>query len=332
MSDDQWTRSVWLEQYGVDAWERMSTIREIESRLAEYTKRGYIRGSSHPAIGMEAVAVGVSLNLRQTDAIASTHRGHAHCLAKGADPQRLLAELFGRATGYCHGKGGSMHLGVRELGILGTNGIVGASIGIATGAALAARQQHTDEVVIAYFGDGAMGQGMFHEALNLAAIWRLPCIYVCENNHYAQSARVEEMISVSDLASRAQAYSMPGVNVDGMDVYAVWSAAREAILRARQAEGPTLLVADTYRFLGHMVGDTEIYRTAEEREEWRKRDPIARLEADLRTAGLVDTATLDAKRAQIVSRIDEAEVAAVAAPAPSLKTAYTDVYGGKSDA
>ncbi len=294
MSDDQWTRSVWLEQYGVDAWERMSTIREIESRLAEYTKRGYIRGSSHPAIGMEAVAVGVSLNLRQTDAIASTHRGHAHCLAKGADPQRLLAELFGRATGYCHGKGGSMHLGVRELGILGTNGIVGASIGIATGAALAARQQHTDEVVIAYFGDGAMGQGMFHEALNLAAIWRLPCIYVCENNHYAQSARVEEMISVS--------------------------------------EGPTLLVADTYRFLGHMVGDTEIYRTAEEREEWRKRDPIARLEADLRTAGLVDTATLDAKRAQIVSRIDEAEVAAVAAPAPSLKTAYTDVYGGKSDA
>lgn len=331
MSRDQWTHGVWLAQYGIDAWERMSTIREIESRLAAYAKQGYIRGSTHPAIGMEAVAVGVSLALHQTDVIASTHRGHAHCLAKGADPQRLLAELFGRATGYCGGKGGSMHLAVRELGILGTNGIVGASIGLATGAALAARQQHSDEVVVAYFGDGALNQGIFHEALNLAAIWRLPCIYVCENNHYAQSAPVEEMISISDLACRAQAYGMPGVNVDGMDIYAVWSVAQVAILRARHAEGPTLLVADTYRFLGHMVGDTEIYRTDEERAAWRRRDPIAHLEADLRTAGLVDNATLDARRSEIVHCVDQAEQVALSASKPSVHTAYTDVYGGNSD-
>ncbi|HEV2358989.1 MAG TPA: thiamine pyrophosphate-dependent dehydrogenase E1 component subunit alpha [bacterium] len=330
MSDATLLRAEWLPRYGAQAWGLMSLIREIENRLAGYLQRGYIRGSTHPSVGMEAVAVGVSLNLQAADLITSTHRGHGHCLAKGAEPERVLAELFGRSSGYCGGKGGSMHLAARELGILGTNGIVGASVGLATGAALAARQRATGRVAAAYFGEGGINQGIFHEALNLAAIWKLPCIYVCENNHYAQSSPVEEMASVRDLSIRAHAYGIPGVNVDGMDVYAVWTAAHEAVARAQRGEGPTLIIADTYRFLGHMVGDTEMYRSATERDSWKGRDPITRLETELINAGVASDRSLNEMQGAIAACVDVAERNALAAPEPAPEEAYQGVYGGVS--
>ncbi|HEV2358976.1 MAG TPA: thiamine pyrophosphate-dependent dehydrogenase E1 component subunit alpha [bacterium] len=321
-------RSLWLQLYGSQALRLMMSIRELEGRLGEYSKRGYIRGTTHPSVGMEAVAVGISLQLEREDKITSTHRGHAHCLAKGADPERMLAELFGRSTGYSEGKGGSMHLAVRELGILGTNGIVGASIGLATGAALAAQQTRAPWIAVAYFGEGGINQGIFHESLNLAAIWKLPCVYVCENNHFAQSSRVEEMASVPDLTVRAVAYGIPGTNVDGMDVYAVWSGVRPAILRARKGEGPALIVADTYRFLGHHAGDTEIYRTNEEREAWRVRDPISRLEGELLDGGVLTDHHLAELRDDVARMVARAEKTALAAPVPPPSAAYTQVYGG----
>jgi acetoin:2,6-dichlorophenolindophenol oxidoreductase subunit alpha len=323
------SRMEWLSQQGLTAWRSMARIRELEGRLADYSQRGLIRGSTHPSVGMEAVAVGVSLNLTPNDVIASTHRGHGHVLAKGGDPTKLLAELFGRTSGYCRGKGGSMHIAVRELGIFGTNGIVGSSIGIATGAAFAMKYNGEKNIAIAYFGDGGINQGIFHECLNLAAIWRLPCVYVCENNHFAQSAPVEEMVAGNDLAGRSRSFGIPGLGVDGMDVYAVWLEARAAIQRARTGEGPSLLVADTYRFLGHMVGDTEIYRTRAQREIWQLRDPIAKLEQELVDLHLVSMDELKSERAAIAEVITAAERTAVEAELPPAETAFADVYGGQ---
>ena len=320
-------RTTWLREHGLDAWRKMVSIRELEQRLADYSKAGHIRGSSHPSVGMEAVAVGVSFTLGREDIIASTHRGHAHCLAKGAEPAPLLAEIFGRSAGYCGGKGGSMHVGVRELGILGTNGIVGASIGMATGAALAAQYRKNREVAVAYFGDGATNQGLFHEALNLAAIWKLPVVYVCENNHYAQSASADDMIAVKDLSERAAAFAIPGIPIDGMDVIAVVEAAQTAVDRARAGEGPSLIVADTYRYLGHMVGDTEIYRTEAEREEWKLRDPIRRVEEALLAEGLGSADQLRALRVEIAAAIDAAEATALASPVAPASQAFAHVYG-----
>lgn len=324
-------RQAWLDRRGIEAWTGMARIRELEMRLPAHAKAGDIPGSSHPAVGMEAVAVGVSLELRTSDSIASTHRGHAHCLAKGAEPWRLFAEIFGRKDGYCGGRGGSMHIAARELGILGTNGIVGAGIGIATGAALAARLAGGDDIAIAYLGEGATNQGTFHESLNLASIWRLPVVYVCENNHFAQSSRIEEMVNISDLARRADAYGIPGLSVDGMDVFTVNEAAAEAIARARAGDGPSLLVADTYRYLGHMVGDTEIYRSEDERAQWRERDPIARLESELRRHGLIDSARLEALNDGIRAEIDRAVALALSSPVPDAASATDDVYGDRPD-
>jgi TPP-dependent pyruvate/acetoin dehydrogenase alpha subunit len=325
-------RNEWLRRHGMAALERMRTIREVESRLTGYVQEGLIKGSTHPSVGMEAVAVGVALCLEPADTVASTHRGHGHCLAKGAEPPGLLAELFGRSTGYCGGKGGSMHLASRSLGLLGTNGIVGASIGIATGAALAAKLADSSVVAVAFFGDGAINQGIFHEALNLASIWSLPVLYVCENNQYAQSAPIAEMAAVADLTDRAASYAIPGERVDGMDVSAVWQAAARAVARARDGRGPTLLVAETWRYLGHMVGDTEIYRTPAETEPWRERDPIAQLERWLLELG-IPAAELERRAATVKAAVDDAEAAAKASPVPALATAFTDVYGdGSRDA
>jgi pyruvate dehydrogenase E1 component alpha subunit len=311
---------------GRQALNLMQVIREFESRLAAYAKEGLIRGSTHPGVGMEAVAVGVAMGLRTDDTIASTHRGHAHCLAKGADPGRLLAEIFGRSDGYCGGKGGSMHAGVAAYGILGTNGIVGAGIGIATGAALAAQLAGRDSVSVAFFGDGAINQGIFHESLNLAAIWSLPAIYVCENNHYAQSAALRDMVVNADLAARAAGYAVPSLAVDGMDVAAVYRAAGSAVDRARGGQGPTLIVADTYRYLGHMVGDTEIYRDAAEVDRWRARDPIPRLTTELVERGLMEPDAVKTAERAAVQLVDQAEVFARRSAAPAPSTAYLDVY------
>lgn len=323
-------RAQWMVSVGPEVWHSMLAIREIESRLADYIKRGYIAGSTHQSVGMEAVAVGVSMSLRRTDLIASNHRGHAHCLAKGAAPERLLAELFGRATGYCGGKGGSMLIAAPELGILGTDAIVGASIGIATGAALAAQVAGNDTVAVAYFGDGAVNEGIFHEALNLAAVWRLPCVFVCENNHYAKSCAVETMVPIPDVATRAAAYGMPGINVDGMDAYAVWAATRIAVAQARNGLGPSLVVADTYRMCGHSVGDTEIYRTECERDQWQARDPIATIERDLRILGVIDAEVVIAAREEVRQYVDTAEAAALAAPLAPIASARYDVYGSRA--
>lgn len=310
---------------GLAALEQMSFIREFESRLPGYADAGLIRGSTHPSVGMEAVAVGVSRTLRDADSVASNHRGHAHCLAKGADAGRTLAEILGRRDGYCGGKGGSMHIGVKELGILGTNGIVGAGIGLATGAALAAQAQGTDDVAVAFFGDGASNQGVLAEALNLAAIWNLPVVFVCENNHFAQSATLEDMVAQHDLQRRGEAYGVPSVDVDGMDVEAVADAAAEAVQRARSGQGPTFIVADTYRYLGHMAGDTEIYRTAEQVEQWKSRDPIARLAEKLLESNVLDQEQLEAIAAAAVAAVDRAEAFAKASPYPDVASAFTQV-------
>jgi len=310
---------------GVEALKAMTSIREFESRLPAYSKDGLIRGSTHPSVGMEAIAVGVSRSLRPTDSIASNHRGHAHCLAKGADPGRTLAEIMGRRDGYCGGKGGSMHIGVKELGILGTNGIVGAGIGLATGAALAAQMQNTGDVAVAYFGDGATNQGVLAESFNLAAIWNLPVVFICENNHYAQSATLEQMVAQPVLSRRGEAYGVRSVDVDGMDIEAVANVAAEAVAKARSGQGPTFLVADTYRYLGHMADDTEIYRTREQVEEWKGRDPIAALASKLIAAGYLTQDDVTRIANEAVISVDAAEAFAKASPYPARTEAFTQV-------
>ncbi len=217
-----------------------------------------------------------------------------------------------------------MHIASRELGILGTNGIVGASIGIATGAALAAQLQGTSDIAVAFFGDGAINQGMFHEAVNLASIWSLPVVFVCENNQYAQSAAIADMVAIKDLSTRAQSYGIPGHAVDGMDVYTVWNAARSAVERARSGRGPSLVVADTWRFFGHMVGDTERYRTAEDHDRWRQRDPIDALQSQFQEFGAEDLADIES---MVIAEVDDAERIARHSPDPHIDSAFTDVYG-----
>lgn len=311
---------------GMQALRMMILIREFEQRLPGYAAEKLIRGSTHPSVGMEAVAVGVSLVLQPQDSIVSSHRGHAHCLARGSDPGCTLAEILGRSDGYCSGKGGSMHIAVQELGILGTNGIVGAGIGLAVGAALASSLGKADAVAIAYFGDGAANQGTLAESMNLAAIWSLPVVFVCENNHYAQSSPIEKMVAQPQISRRGEAYGVVSHDVDGMDVMAVYSVATEAVRRARSGQGPSLVVADTYRYLGHMVDDTQMYRQGTEVDTWRSKDPIERIAARLTEAGLLNAdgraqVALDATRA-----VDEAERFARKSPPPAVDLAFTDVY------
>src|SRR5438105_15640511 len=241
----------------VEVLRRMMLIRAFDSLLPDLYTRGLIRGSSHAAIGQEAVAVGACAALAADDYITSTHRGHGHAIAKGCDVNRMMAELLGRRDGYCRGKGGSMHIADFSLGMLGANGIVGGGFGIAGGAALSAKLRGSGQVALCFFGDGAANQGAFHEVANLSAIWKLPLILLCENNRFAMSARVENMVAVSDLAERARAYGFPGVSVDGMDVVSVRDAVAAARSRAVRGDGPTLVVADCYRFAGHFSGDTQ---------------------------------------------------------------------------
>src|SRR5438270_7368417 len=237
----------------LEMFDRMMTIRLFEMRVIELFREGVIRGSTHTYIGMEAGAVGACTALRADDYITSTHRGHGHCIAKGGDPRLMMAELLGKATGYCKGKGGSMHIADVEAGILGANGIVGGGIGLATGAALAAQRAGRDDVTLCFFGDGALNQGVLHESANLAAIWKLPVVYICENNQYAMSARADKFTSVPDPEVRAKAYGFPGVSCDGMDVMAVYRTVADAVARARAGEGPSLVVCVTYRYFGHHV-------------------------------------------------------------------------------
>ncbi len=299
----------------------MRLIRRFEERVVELVNRDEIPGVTHEYVGQEAVAAGVCHALRPDDVITSTHRGHGHILAKGGDPRRMMAELMGKATGYNRGRGGSMHIADLSLGIYGANGIVGAGAPIACGAALAAALQGSGRVAAAFFGDGGMNQGVVHEALNLAAIWKLPVIFVCENNGYAISAPIRQMAAVERLADRAAGYGMPGESVEGMDVLAVHAAATRAVQRARSGGGPTLLECVTYRFVGHFTAENARgikYRTDEEIAEWRKRDPLVTYPAWLRQEGICDPARVDA---EVDAVLEEAIAFARQSPFPAPEEA-----------
>jgi TPP-dependent pyruvate/acetoin dehydrogenase alpha subunit len=310
----------------VSFYRTMRLIRRFEERVVELVNRDEIPGVTHEYVGQEAVATGVCHALRADDAITSTHRGHGHILAKGGDPARMIAELMGKATGYNRGRGGSMHIADLSLGIFGANGIVGAGTPIACGAAFAAKLQGQDRVAAAFFGDGGMNQGVVHEALNLAAIWKLPVIFVCENNGYAISASIAEMAVVERLADRAAGYGMPGEVVDGMDVLAVHAAASRAVERARGGQGPTLLECRTYRFVGHFTAEKARgikYRSDEEIAEWRKRDPLVTYPGWLRQQGICDPAEVDP---EVERLLDEAVAFARQSPLPAPEEALDGMY------
>ena len=253
----------------------MVTIRNFEERGIPETGQRRMSASVHSSAGQEAVPTGVCSQLTNEDYMGSTHRGHGHCIAKGVEPRTMMAELFGRATGSNKGKGGSMHIADMSKGMLGTNGVVGASIPLAVGAALTSKVKKLGRVAVAFFGDGASNQGVLHESMNLASVWKLPVIFVCENNGYAMSTPSEYALSTAHVSDRAAGYDMPGIHVDGMDVFAVYDAAGQAVARARAGEGPTLMECETYRFYGHTAFDDPLtYRSKEEEDHWRARDPL----------------------------------------------------------
>ncbi|MBM4340985.1 MAG: thiamine pyrophosphate-dependent dehydrogenase E1 component subunit alpha [Deltaproteobacteria bacterium] len=258
----------------IDLYRMMVRIRAFEEQCIQLSHKGLIGGSLHLYIGEEAIAAGSIDVLNADDYIASTHRGHGHCIAKEADMGRMFAELLGKETGYCKGRGGSMHIADVKLGMLGANGIVGAGIPIAVGAALAIKYRKGNQVVLCFFGDGATSTGAFHEGVNLGAAWRLPVIFICENNLYAITTPISKSCALRDVADRANGYGMPGVMVDGNDVLAVREAALKAVERARKGDGPTLIECKTYRWLGHHLGDDGKYRSPEEVQYWKDRDPI----------------------------------------------------------
>lgn len=306
-------------------FERMQLIRAFDTRVVELFDRKLVRGSAHPYIGMEAIAVGVCSALGPDDKITSTHRGHGHCLARGLDPTRMMAEILGREMGYCRGKGGSMHITAMEHGMLGADAIVGGSHGIAVGAAYATRLQGGDGVVACFFGDGAANEGSFHEACNLASVLAAPVVFVCENNQWALSTPTAASMNIEHVADRAAAYGFPGVVADGNDVLAMHAATAEAVVRARASKGPTLIEAKSYRMTPHSAFATGETSTAEELERWRARDPIDRLAKHLLEAGVAQQ-RLDAIVAQVAAEIDAATETAIAAPPPPPEQAIEDVY------
>lgn len=303
----------------------MRRIRSFELAVVELFARGKIPGFLHTYVGEEAVAAGVCAALRPDDYIISTHRGHGHLIAKGGRLDLMMAELFGRSTGYCKGKGGSMHIAEPDLGMLGANAIVGAGTVIINGAALTAQYLGTDRVAVAFFGDGASNTGAFHEALNLASVWNLPTIFVCENNGYAESTPQRQHQKITDIARRAVAYDIPGVTVDGNDVAAVYNAAVEAVARARADGGPTLLEAKTYRWRGHYEGDPQMYRPRDEVEAWEKKCPIERWRATLLAQG-VPSAALDEIDEHIRQELEQAVAFAEQSPWPEPADARSDIF------
>jgi len=311
----------------LDVYQQLRTIRSFEEKLEALVMAGRLPGFLHLYVGQEAVAVGVCAHLRERDAVSSTHRGHGHCIAKGVDLTGMMAELFGRRTGICKGKGGSMHIADVDRGMLGANGIVGAGLPLAVGAALTASVKKTGGVAVAFFGDGATNQGQFHESLNLAAAWKLPAIFVLENNGYGEATPTEFATPLTDLAERAVAYRMHSLVADGMDFFDVFEKAGEAIGRARDGKGPTLLECKTYRFLGHFVGDPLGYRTEAELADWKtNRDPLEVFVAKATEMGLVSAPALARIDAEVDAKIDAAIAAAAEAPFPSPEDVLTDVY------
>lgn len=297
----------------------MVRIRQFDERTIELFLAGIVKGTAHSCVGQEAVAAGACAHLELDDFIVSHHRGHGHCIAKGAETSRMMAELMGRSTGYCGGLGGSMHIAALELNILGANGVVGAGIGIGTGAALAAKLRGRKGVGIAFFGDGAANEGIFHEALNLASLWKLPIIFLCENNLYGLSTSMAESTSIDQISKRAQAYSMPGMTIDGNDVLAVHAAVGEAVERARAGLGPTLIEAMTYRWGDHsMRANLPRYRQEEEETSWRAKDPIRRIESLLTATYGIGESQLDLQRQDAKTEIESAIAFANASTEPSF--------------
>ena len=305
----------------------MQTIRRFEERASDDYQAGAIYGVVHCYIGEEAVAVGVCAALNRDDQIISTHRGHGHCLAKGADLNRMMAELYGRQTGYCKGKGGSMHIADFSIGMLGANGIVAGGIPIVTGAGLAAQLEGKGRVAVSFFGDGASNAGPFHESINIAATWKLPMLYVCENNLYSAGTIAADTLALSDVAARAAGYGIPGVVVDGNDVMAVYEAAEAAVNRARAGQGPTLIECKTYRWRGHTERPgQEDPRPKEEIEEWRQRDPINRFGTNLIEHGLLTEEAWQKMDAEILDAIEEAVKFSEESPFPEPEAAVEDIF------
>jgi pyruvate dehydrogenase E1 component alpha subunit len=312
----------------LDIHHRMVRIRIFEEEAGKLMESGKVPGALHLYVGEEAVAAGVMVHLSAKDQITSTHRGHGHLVAKGGDLKKMYAELFGRATGYCKGKGGSMHISDMDLGMLGANGIVGAGPPIAIGAAFSNKYRGTDNVTCCFFGDGASNEGTFHEAANMAALYKLPVVLVCENNGFGEFTRQDRHQAIVDIADRAAGYGMPGVIVDGMDAIAVYEAAGEAIARARRGGGPTLLECKTYRFYDHVGirGMGVIYRDDSEVIEWRKRDPIVLFEARLAEEGILSAEAAAAVHERVLFEVREAIAFAESSPFPTEDALLEDVY------
>ncbi len=309
-------------------YRRMVMIRLFEEQVNDLYTRALMPGLAHLYIGEEAIAVGVCEALRSDDYITSTHRGHGHCLAKGAAIDRMFAELLGKEAGYCKGKGGSMHIADPDTGNLGANAIVAGSAGIATGAAFSSKRLGNGRVTVCFFGEGALGQGVVYEVMNMAALWKLPVIYVCENNMYNEYTHVSET-AAGDILARGPAFGVPSESVDGQDVRAVYTVTKRLVERARKGEGPAFLMANTYRFMGHHVGDIsrEYYRSKQEEQTWKsERDPIRVATGAILAQKIADQAALDQIQAEVKAEIDKAVQFAMAAPYPTVDKVEQDVY------
>lgn len=313
----------------IEMFRRMVKIRKFEEKVEDLSRKAILPGLHHLYIGEEAVAVGAISALCKEDLIISTHRGHGHCIAKGVDVKKMMVELFGKKLGCCRGKGGSMHISDIEIGMLGANGIVGSNISIAGGAALAAKLRKTSQVVVSFFGDGATNTGAFHEGINLASLWKVPAVFVCENNLYAISVAQSRATSVSDIADRATSYRIPGVTVDGMDVIGVYDVAHIAVERARNGNGPTLIECKTYRFRGHYDGEADrerTYRSKEEVQKWEKKCPIKNFRSRLIQMGILTEEELVGIEKKIATEIENAVKFAEESPYPEPEEALQDVY------
>lgn len=318
MAIDTSTKIEWLRQ--------MYTGRAFEEMAEKLYAMGKIHGTMHLSMGMEASAVGTIAALKEDDYILGTHRGHTQLVAYGADLNRMMAEFMGKATGYCRGRGGSMHIADVPGGYLGAQGIVAGNIPLAVGVGLTIRHRKTDQICLCFFGDGATNEGAFHEALNMAAIWKLPIVFVCENNQYGMSMNIQDAIAIDKISDRASAYGMPGVTVDGNDVMAVYEAVSEAVKRARAGEGPSLVENSTYRWRGHSKSDANRYRTKDEIQEWMKKDPIARFQEQLIKEGVLTEAKAEEINTSAKKAIEDAVEFADASPEPDVSTILEGVY------
>lgn len=311
----------------IELLKQMHLIRAFEWKADQLYALGKVHGTMHLSIGQEATAVGAIAALAPDDLIFSTHRGHGHCLAKGADVNLMMAEFRGKETGYCRGRGGSMHIADVMSGNLGANGVVGGGLAMAAGAALAQKMQNTGKIVLCFFGDGASNQGIFHESLNLAAVWRLPVLYFCENNQYGMSMNVKKSVPIEQISQRANAYGFPGITIDGNDVIAVYEATCSAVEHVRSGEGPVLIEGVTYRWKGHSKSDAERYRSRSEVDEWKLKDPIPRFEKFLIAAGVVTDTEVKALAKEMQAAIDHAvDYADNECPEPSLASILDGVY------